>query len=44
VQAVSGLKAGEEVVTSGGLGVDDGTKVRIEKPGQPAGGGEKEEP
>jgi HlyD family secretion protein len=31
VQVVSGLKAGEQVVTVGGLGVQDGTKVKIEK-------------
>jgi len=31
VQVVSGLKPGEQVVTVGGLGVDDGTKVRVEK-------------
>lgn len=31
VQVVSGLKPGEQVVTVGGLGVEDGTKVRVEK-------------
>jgi HlyD family secretion protein len=43
VQVLKGLKAGEQVVTVGGLGVEDGTKVRIEKPGESPGGGEKEE-
>jgi len=36
VQVVSGLKPGEQVVTVGGLGVEDGTKVRVEKPGAAA--------
>lgn len=31
VQVVSGLKPGEQVVTVGGIGVDDGAKVRVEK-------------
>jgi len=45
VQVVEGLKPGDQVVTVGGLGVDDGTKVRVEKPAveKPA-AGEKEEP
>jgi len=44
VQVVSGLKPGEQVVTVGGIGVDDGIKVRVEKPGEKPAGGEKEEP
>jgi hypothetical protein len=31
VQVVSGLKAGEQVVTVGGLGLQEGAKVRVEK-------------
>lgn len=42
VQIVSGLRAGEQVVTVGGLGIEDGAKLRIEKPGQPP--AEKEAP
>jgi HlyD family secretion protein len=34
VQIVSGLSPGELVVTVGGLGVQDGTKVRVEAPGK----------
>lgn len=33
VQIVSGVNAGEKVVTSGGVGLQDGAKVRVEKPG-----------
>jgi multidrug efflux pump subunit AcrA (membrane-fusion protein) len=33
VQILSGLKPGEQVVTVGGLGVENGAKVTIEKPG-----------
>src|SRR5947209_3013322 len=36
VQVVSGLKPGEQVITQGGYGLKDGTKVAIEKPA-PAG-------
>jgi len=32
VQVVSGLKPGEQVVTQGGTGLEDGAKVRVEKP------------
>jgi HlyD family secretion protein len=32
VQVVKGLKSGELVVTVGGLGVEDGAKVKVEKP------------
>ena len=31
VQVLSGLKPGEQVVTVGGLGLEDGAKVRVEK-------------
>jgi HlyD family secretion protein len=31
VQVASGLKAGERVVTVGGLGIEDGAKVKVEK-------------
>ncbi len=34
VQVLSGLSPGERVVTVGGLGVQDGAKVRIEAPGK----------
>jgi multidrug efflux pump subunit AcrA (membrane-fusion protein) len=34
VQVLSGLSPGELVVTVGGLGVQDGTKVRVEAPGK----------
>ena len=33
-QVLKGLKPGEKVVTVGGLGVSDGAKVRIRKPGE----------
>ncbi len=36
VQIVSGVSPGEQVVTVGGVGVDDNTKVRIVKPGEEA--------
>ncbi len=47
VQITSGVKAGEQVVTSGGLGLDDKAKVEISKPdasdkGDKADPGEKE--
>jgi multidrug efflux pump subunit AcrA (membrane-fusion protein) len=38
VQVVSGLKAGEKVVTSGAYAMDDGTKVSIVAPGGEGGG------
>jgi len=31
VQVLSGLKPGEQVVTVGGLGLDEGAHVRVEK-------------
>jgi len=33
VQILSGVSAGEQVVTAGGVGLDDNSKVRIVKPG-----------
>jgi len=41
VQIVSGVKPGEQVVTSGGVGLEDKAKVRIEKPGEKPEGEEK---
>ena len=32
VQILSGVQAGEQVVTSGGLGLDDKAKVAIQQP------------
>lgn len=32
VQIVSGIKEGEQVITQGGYGLDDKTKVKVEKP------------
>jgi multidrug efflux pump subunit AcrA (membrane-fusion protein) len=43
VQIVAGLEAGQRVVTQGGLGLEDKTKVRVMKPGEKA-AGEKDEP
>jgi multidrug efflux pump subunit AcrA (membrane-fusion protein) len=51
VQILSGVKPGDQVVTVGGVGLQDGTKVKIEKPGEkpaeadekPAGKGKSEE-
>ena len=34
VEIVKGLKEGESVVIEGGLGLEDGKKVRIRKPGE----------
>jgi len=31
VEVMKGLKAGEQVVTVGGLGLEEGAKVRVEK-------------
>jgi len=42
VQVLSGLKPGEQVVTVGGLGLEDGAKVRVDKPGEKPAAGEKE--
>ena len=41
VQIVSGLKAGEQVVTEGAYGLKENTKVKVEKP-SPEGGEEKD--
>jgi len=41
VQIVSGVKPGEEVVISGGVGLEDKAKVRLEKPGEKPEGDEK---
>ena len=43
VQIVAGVDVGQRVVTQGGLGLEDKTKVRILKPGEKA-AGEKDEP
>ena len=51
VQILSGVKPGDQVVTVGGVGLQDGTKVKIEKAGEkpaeadekPAGKGKSEE-
>ena len=43
-QMVSGLKAGEQVVTVGGLGMEDGAKVRVEKAPAEKAPDEKERP
>ena len=43
VQIVAGVDVGQRVVTQGGLGLEDKTKVRILKPGEKA-SGEKDEP
>jgi HlyD family secretion protein len=37
---LEGVQPGERVIISGGLGLDDDTKVRVLKPGESAGGGE----
>ena len=51
VQILSGAKPGDQVVTVGGVGLQDGTKITIVKPGEkpaeadekPAGKGKSEE-
>ncbi len=42
VQIVAGVEVGQRVITQGGLGLEDKTKVRIMKPGEKA-AGEKDE-
>lgn len=42
VQILSGLAPADNVVTEGGYGLDDGTKVKIGKPGDAAGGEDKD--
>ena len=34
VQILSGVAPGDQVVTVGGVGLQDGTKVQVEKPGE----------
>ena len=41
VQILSGVKPGEQVIIVGGVGLEDGAKVRVEKPGQKPAAGEK---
>lgn len=43
-QIVSGLKAGEQVITEGAYGLPDKTKVKVEKPATPAPGEGKGSP
>lgn len=43
VQIVSGVSSGERVVTVGGVGLQDGAKVRVVEAGEKSAGGEKEE-
>ena len=43
VQIVAGVDVGQRVVTQGGLGLEDKSKVRVMKPGEKA-AGEKDEP
>lgn len=40
VQIVRGVKPGDEVITEGGLGLDDKAKIKIVKPGEEEGGKE----
>ena len=42
VQILSGLSPADNVITEGGYGLDDGTKVKIGKPGDAAPGGDKD--
>jgi multidrug efflux pump subunit AcrA (membrane-fusion protein) len=44
VQIVSGIKAEDPVITSGGYALPDGTKIETEKPGEEKAGGEKAGP
>jgi multidrug efflux pump subunit AcrA (membrane-fusion protein) len=39
VQILSGVKAGDQVITQGGLGLDDKAKIEIAKPGEKDSGG-----
>ena len=43
VQIVAGVEVGQRVITQGGLGLEDKSKVRVMKPGEKA-AGEKDEP
>ena len=42
VQLLSGAKAGDQVVVEGGLGLEDGAKVKVEKPEEKGEKGEKD--
>jgi HlyD family secretion protein len=44
VQIVAGVEVGQRVVTQGGLGLEDKTKVRVMKPGEKAAGEKDEAP
>jgi multidrug efflux pump subunit AcrA (membrane-fusion protein) len=39
VQILSGVKAGDQVITQGGLGLDDKAKIEVAKPGEKDSGG-----
>ena len=41
VQILSGVKAGDQVITEGGLGLDDKAKIEIKKPGEEGASGEE---
>lgn len=41
VQILSGVKPGEQVITEGGLGLDDKSKIQIAKPGSAEAGADK---
>jgi HlyD family secretion protein len=43
VQIVSGVNPGDQVITEGGLGLDDKAKVQVGKPGEKETGGSKDE-
>jgi HlyD family secretion protein len=43
VQILDGVKEGEQVITQGGLGLDDKAKIQIAKPEEANGGDKKEE-
>jgi multidrug efflux pump subunit AcrA (membrane-fusion protein) len=43
VQILSGVKEGEQVITEGGLGLDDQAKVQVAKPGEETSSGDKDE-
>ncbi len=40
VQILSGVKPGDQVITEGGLGLEDKSKIEVQKPGEGAGGDE----
>jgi len=43
VQILDGVKEGEQVITQGGLGLDDKAKIEVTKPGEADAGDKKEE-